>query len=108
MYLSQSTGSQIKSSTLYCSCLPTNKFQRRKIMSIVKRNDPPEFQYSGALKTELTLALPGGGGGCAQSPKPRVKRGFSETVDLQNNSEDEASVVTQSSPPEYVYLDSLF
>ncbi|KAL8465761.1 hypothetical protein ACS0TY_035022 [Phlomoides rotata] len=65
-------------------------------MSIVKRNDPPELEYSGPLKTELTLALPGGG---AQSPKPRGKRGFSD-LNLENNSEDEASVVTQSSPPE--------
>ncbi|XP_042049538.1 auxin-responsive protein IAA17-like [Salvia splendens] len=61
-------------------------------MSTVKGSDRPEFEYSGGLKTELTLALPGG-----------AKRGFADTVDLslENSSEDESSVVTQSdSSPE--------
>ncbi|KAL6568102.1 Iaa15p [Orobanche hederae] len=59
-----------------------------------------DSEYSGGLKIELTLALPGGGGGRALTPKPRAKRGFLETVDLNlgtSRSEDEASAVTQSS-----------
>ncbi|KAH6758783.1 hypothetical protein C2S51_019018 [Perilla frutescens var. frutescens] len=62
-------------------------------MSIVEGNDLPESECSGALKTELTLALPGA-----------RKRGFVETVNffnLDNRSEDDqSSVVTQSSPRE--------
>ncbi|KAI3455385.1 hypothetical protein Pfo_012048 [Paulownia fortunei] len=68
-------------------------------MSLEKGSDLPESEYSGSLKTELTLALPGGGGG-AQTPKPCRKRGVSETVDLNlgTSSGDEASVITESSP----------
>ncbi|KAK6148912.1 hypothetical protein DH2020_016437 [Rehmannia glutinosa] len=67
-------------------------------MSPDQRNDLPDSEYSGSLKTELTLALPGGGGD-AQSPKPRAKCCFPEAVDfnLVTSSEDEASVITQSS-----------
>lgn len=70
-------------------------------MSVVEGNDPPESGYSGGLKTELSLALPGGGG--AAKPMRRAKRGLAETVnlDMENSCEDEySSVVTQSSPSE--------
>lgn len=68
-------------------------------MSVVEGNDPLESEYSGSLKTELSLALPGGG--AAEPMQRRTKRGFSETVnlDLENSCEDESSVVTQSPPP---------
>ncbi|KAK4428063.1 Auxin-responsive protein IAA16 [Sesamum alatum] len=62
---------------------------------------PPEPEYLGALKTDLTLALPGGGGG-PEAPKPPAKRGFSDTADLKLGSschEDEDSAVTQPPPP---------
>ncbi|KAK6124898.1 hypothetical protein DH2020_041359 [Rehmannia glutinosa] len=67
-------------------------------MSPDQRNDLPDSEYSGSLKTDLTLALPGGDGG-AQSPKPRAKRGYPEAVvlNLGTSCEDESSVVTQSS-----------
>ncbi|XP_057772971.1 auxin-responsive protein IAA16 [Salvia miltiorrhiza] len=58
-------------------------------MSAVKGSDRPE---SGALKTELSLALPGGGGA-------RAKRGFAETVGLSLKN-SESCVVEQSSPLE--------
>ncbi|KAK4410575.1 Auxin-responsive protein IAA17 [Sesamum angolense] len=60
-------------------------------MSPEKGNDLPESEYSGCLKTELTLGLPGG----PETPKSGSKRGFSETVDLRLGSscEDEAQVV---------------
>ncbi|KAK4413890.1 Auxin-responsive protein IAA14 [Sesamum alatum] len=63
-------------------------------MSPEKGNDLPESEYSGCLKTELTLGLPGG----LETPKSGSKRGFSETVDLRLGSscEDEVSV---STPP---------
>lgn len=66
-------------------------------MSLEKENELPESEYSGGLKTELTLGLPGGGAG-AEGPKSGGKRGFSETVDfkLGASSEDEVSV---STPP---------
>ncbi|KAL0319202.1 UNVERIFIED_CONTAM: Auxin-responsive protein IAA14 [Sesamum angustifolium] len=59
---------------------------------------PPPPEYPGCLKTDLTLALPGGGG--AETPKPPPKRGFSDTADLKLGSscEDEASAVTQPPP----------
>ncbi|KAK4481909.1 hypothetical protein RD792_012822 [Penstemon davidsonii] len=59
-------------------------------------NNQLESEYSGSLKTELTLGLPGG----EQAPKSAVKRGFSDTVDLNlyTNSEDEVSVATQPPP----------
>lgn len=63
-------------------------------MSLEKGND--EMEYSGCLKTELTLGLPGAR---AEAPaKSAAKRGFSETVDLKlgANCEDEVSV---STPP---------
>ncbi|XP_011072281.1 auxin-responsive protein IAA1-like [Sesamum indicum] len=58
---------------------------------------PPEQEYPGGLKTDLTLALPGG----AETPKPPAKRGFSDTADLKLgcSCEDEASAVTQPPPP---------
>ncbi|PIN07570.1 hypothetical protein CDL12_19853 [Handroanthus impetiginosus] len=57
-----------------------------------------ESEYSGCLKTELTLGLPGGAAAAADSPKSGLKRGFSETVDLRlgTSSDDEVSV---STPP---------
>ncbi|KAL3840922.1 hypothetical protein ACJIZ3_025513 [Penstemon smallii] len=60
-------------------------------------NNQLESEYSGSLKTELTLGLPGG----AQAPKSAVKRGFSDTVDLNlyTNSEDEVNVATHTQPP---------
>ncbi|KAL0397073.1 UNVERIFIED_CONTAM: Auxin-responsive protein IAA14 [Sesamum calycinum] len=63
-------------------------------MSPEKGIDLPELEYSGCLKTELTLGLPGG----PETPKSGSKRGFSETVDLRLGSscEDEVSV---STPP---------
>ncbi|PIN01615.1 hypothetical protein CDL12_25880 [Handroanthus impetiginosus] len=68
-------------------------------MSMDTGNDLQGLEYSGSLKTELTLALPGGGG--AETPTSGSKRGFSETVDLNlgTRSDDEASVVTQTHPP---------
>ncbi|KAL8537566.1 hypothetical protein ACS0TY_012620 [Phlomoides rotata] len=53
-----------------------------------------ETEYSGCLKTDLTLGLPG----AAAPAKAAAKRGFHETVDLKlgANCEDE---VTVSTPP---------
>ncbi|KAL6539151.1 Iaa15p [Orobanche gracilis] len=63
----------------------------------VRGNEMPDSEYSGCLKTELTLALPGDGVAEAP-PKCGGKRGFLETVELKlgSNSENEASV---STPP---------
>lgn len=90
---------RIKFPTLDCSLPTYKKSQQPNMMSTVKGSDRPESEYSDGLKTELTLALPGGGG----APTPRPKRGFAD-LGVENSSEDESSVVTQTSPPEYVSL----
>ncbi|KAH6781425.1 indole-3-acetic acid inducible 14 [Perilla frutescens var. hirtella] len=67
-------------------------------MSTEKGNCLPVMEYSGCLKTELTLGLPGGGGAVEAPPKSGSKRGFSEMVDLKLGAscDDEVSV---STPP---------
>ncbi|XP_073158518.1 auxin-responsive protein IAA17-like isoform X1 [Henckelia pumila] len=69
-------------------------------MSPERAADSPGTEYSGGLKTELTLGLPGARP--AQEPKPGEKRGFSETVDLNigsNFEDEEAVVVSPKLPP---------
>ncbi|KAL6563214.1 Iaa15p [Orobanche hederae] len=65
----------------------------------VRGNEMPDSEYSGSLKTELTLALPGDVAAEAP-PKCGGKRSFLETVELKlgSNYEDEASVSTPPPP----------
>ncbi|XP_057772758.1 auxin-responsive protein IAA17-like [Salvia miltiorrhiza] len=57
-----------------------------------------EMEYSGCLKTELTLGLPGGGGAAA-APKSGSKRGFGELVDLKLGASCDRDEVSVSTPP---------
>ncbi|MFX6571790.1 AUX/IAA family protein, partial [Acinetobacter baumannii] len=60
--------------------------------------DPLASEYSGGLKTDLTLGLPGDE---APAVKPGLKRGFSGTLDLSIGTtiEDEATNVGTRPPP---------
>ncbi|XP_047959029.1 auxin-responsive protein IAA17-like [Salvia hispanica] len=55
------------------------------------------MEFSGCLKTDLTLGLPGGCGGAP--PKPGSKRGFSNMVDLKLGASCDHDEVSISTPP---------
>lgn len=58
-----------------------------------------EMDFSGCLKTDLTLGLPGGGGAAEPPSKSGSKRGFSEIVDLKLGANCDSDEVSVSTPP---------